>query len=155
MAPGQGAQNGGTGSLILPNRKIGDKLLKWAYEQQNAIYVGGRKIRLYRSKQKPGRGLKEQLEKTPYLAPELEEKREEKLCKLDRGWHVDKLQFGVFYRDPNTPMSASRMFSNEYEISHRDRGAGLLWIDYDHKMIRIQVGPTLLLCFLRRAAVLK
>ncbi len=139
LNPGQGSRNNGTGSLILPHRKVGDRLMKWVYEERNPVLINGRKARLFRSKSKPGRGLKEQLEKTPYLSPDVEEKREEKLRKLDLGLHVDKLQFGVFYRRPEAPMTASRIFSNEYQISHRDKGAGLLWFDYDHKVIRIQV----------------
>lgn len=139
LNPGQGAQNNGTGSLILPHRKIGDKLLQWVYEERHPVFINGRKTRLFRTKNRPGKGLKEQLEKTPYLEPDVEEKREEKLRKLDLGLHVDKLQFGVFYRRPEAPMTAGRIFSNEYEVSHRDKGAGLLWFDYDHKIIRIQV----------------
>ncbi|KAI0748499.1 RdRP-domain-containing protein [Daedaleopsis nitida] len=137
---GQGVSNNGSGSIILPNRKIGDKLLRWVYEDRNPILINGRKARLFRTKNRPGRGLKETLEKTPYLEPELEEKREDKLRRLDMGLHVDKLQFGVYYRRPEDPPTASRIFSNEYEISHRDKGAGLLWFEYDHKLIRIQLG---------------
>ncbi|KAH9945818.1 atypical/PIKK/PI4K protein kinase [Epithele typhae] len=135
----RGAQNDGTGSLILPNRKLGDKFMKLVCEEKKAIVLNGRKMRFYRSKSKPGRGLKETLEKTPYLQPELEEKREEKLRRLDMALYVDKLQFGIFYRPPGSPMTASRVFSNEYEVSHNHRGAGLLWFEYDHKLIRIQV----------------
>lgn len=78
------------------------------------------------------------LEKTPYLPPEIEEEREEKLQKLDVGLHVDKIQFGVFYRSSTDSPGASRRFSNEYELYHRDRSAGLLQIEYDHKLIRIK-----------------
>ena len=140
LNPGRGGvQNNGSGVLILPNRKVGDKLLKWVYEERNPVLILGRKIRLFRTKERPSRGLKETLEKTPYLDPGLEEKREEKLRKLDLGLYVDKLQFGVFYRRPQDPMTASRIFSSEFEWSHRDKGAGLMWFEYDHKLIRIQV----------------
>lgn len=139
LNPGQGVQNNGSGNVILPNRKVGDKLMKWVYEERNPIVINGRKIRLFRSKNRPGRGLKETLEKTPYLEPELEEKREEKLRRLDLGLYVDKLQFGIYYRLPDASPTSSRIFSNEYEISYRNKGAGLLWFEYDHKLIRIQV----------------
>ncbi|KAM5531730.1 hypothetical protein V8D89_014579 [Ganoderma adspersum] len=141
LNPGRGGvQNNGSGELILPNRKVGDKLMKWVYEERNHVLVLGRKIRLFRTKERPSRSLKETLEKTPYLDPGLEEKREEKLRKLNLGLHVDKLQFGVFYRRPQDPMTASRTFSSEFEWSHRDKGAGLMWFEYDHKLIRIQLG---------------
>ncbi|KAI8989763.1 RdRP-domain-containing protein [Trametes punicea] len=141
LNPGAGGvQNNGTGSLILPNRKIGDKLMKRVYEENKAIVINGRKIRLFRSKKLPGRGLRETLEKTPYLEPDEEEKHEDKLRRLDIGLYVDKVQFGVFYRRLEEPMTAPRVFSNEYEISHQNKGAGLLWFEYDHKLIRIQLG---------------
>ncbi|KAI0672875.1 RdRP-domain-containing protein [Trametes maxima] len=114
-----GVRNNGSGSLILPDRKVGDKLLKRVYEQGKPVIINGRKMRLFRAKKMPGRGLRETLDKTPYLEPDEEEKHEEKLY---------------------ASMTAPRIFSNEYEISHRDRGAGLLWFEYDHKLIRIQVG---------------
>lgn len=134
-----GVRNNGSGFLILPNRRLGDRLLKRVYEEGKPITINGRKLRLFRSKRPPGRGLRETLEKTPYLEPDEEEKREEKINRLDLGLHVDKVQFGVFYRGPEQPMTAPRVFSNEYEISHRDKGAGFLWFEYDHKLIRIQV----------------
>ncbi|KAI0636634.1 RdRP-domain-containing protein [Trametes polyzona] len=141
LNPGAGGvQNNGSGSLILPSRKIGDRLLRRVYEEGKHIVINGRKLRLFRSKRPPGRGLRETLEKTPYLEPDEEEKREDKLRRLDMGLHVEKVQFGVFYRKPQDPMTAPRVFSNEYEISHRDKGAGLLWFEYDHRLIRIQLG---------------
>ena len=139
LNPGRGGvQNNGSGSFILPSRKVGDKFMKLVYEERLPIVLNGRKMRFFRSKTQPGRGLKATLEKTPYLQPELEEKREEKLRRLDRGLHVDKLQFGIFYRRPEDPMTASRVFSNEYEVRHGEKGAGFLSFEYDHKLIRIQ-----------------
>ncbi|KAI0373002.1 RdRP-domain-containing protein [Pilatotrama ljubarskyi] len=141
LNPGAGGvQNNGSGSLILPSRRIGDRLLRRVYEEGKPIIINGRKMRLFRGKKAPGRGLRETLEKTPYLEPDEEEKHEDKLRRLDIGLHVDKVQFGVFYRRPEDPMTAPRIFSNEYEISHRNKGAGLLWFEYDHKLIRIQLG---------------
>ncbi|KAI0822735.1 RdRP-domain-containing protein [Trametes gibbosa] len=141
LNPGAGGvQNNGSGSLILPSRKIGDRLLKRVYEEGKHIVINDRKLRLFRTKKPPRRGLTDTLEKTPYLEPDEEEKREDKLRRLDLGLHVDKVQFGVFYRSPQDPMTAPRIFSSEYEVSHRDKGAGLLWFEYDHKLIRIQLG---------------
>ncbi|CDO73610.1 hypothetical protein BN946_scf185014.g80 [Trametes cinnabarina] len=141
LNPGAGGvQNNGTGSLVLPNRKIGDRLMRRVYEEKKHIVINGKKLRLFRAKKPPTRSLRETLDKTPYLEPDEEEKREEKLRRLDIGLYVDRVQFGVFYREPKDPMTAPRIFSNEYEISHKDKGAGLLWFEYDHKLIRIQLG---------------
>ena len=74
-----------------------------------------------------------------WTPPDIEEEREEKLQKLDVGLHVDRLQFGVFYRMRADPPNASRRFSNEYEFSRKNQSAGFLQIEYDHKLIRIKV----------------
>ncbi|THG97697.1 hypothetical protein EW026_g4356 [Hermanssonia centrifuga] len=136
----QGVQNDGSGLLILPSRTVAQKLLKYVYGQGKAILVKDRKIHFQKSGRKPDPRTTETLEKTPYLDPEIEEEREAKLEKLDVGLHVDKLQIGVFYRMPEDPPNASRLFSNEFEFSHRHKGAGLLHIEYDHKLIRLQLG---------------
>ena len=88
----------------------------------------------------------ETLDKTPYLPPEIEEEREQILDKLNVRLYVDKLQFGVFYRKAEDSMQASRRFSNEYELSYRNKSAGLLHIEHDHKLIRIRVRAPL--CFM-------
>ncbi|KAI0094073.1 RdRP-domain-containing protein [Irpex rosettiformis] len=135
-----GVQNNGTGVLTLPDRSVGQKLFKLSKTNELPVTVKGKKIYFTISGKKPMRKKAQTLEKTPYLPPEIEEEREEKLQKLDVGLHVDKLQFGVFYRERVDLPEASRRFSNEYELSHKDRSAGFLQIEYDHKLIRIRLG---------------
>ncbi|OBZ65791.1 RNA-dependent RNA polymerase 1 [Grifola frondosa] len=89
---------------------------------------------------KPKPGVAEILEKTPYLDPAIEEFKSATIEKLNLGIHVKIIQFGVFYRRPGDPMTASRMFSNEYEISHKSKSAGILAFEYEHKLIRIVLG---------------
>lgn len=134
------ARNDGTGSLILPDRKVGNKLIRQVRDGTQKIRVNGRKIYMNISQRKPDHRIKERLEKTLYLNPEIEEELEAKLEKLDVGLHVDKLQFGVYYRRPGDSFKSSRLFSNEYEISHRNKSAGLLQFEYTHKLIRIRLG---------------
>ncbi|KAI0703549.1 RdRP-domain-containing protein [Cytidiella melzeri] len=135
-----GVQNNGTGILILPSRSVGQKLVKLCKTKSLSVSVKGKKVYFTISSKKPYRKKAQTLEKTPYLPPEIEEEREEKLQKLDVGLHVDKLQFGIFYRKPHDPPDASRRFSNEYELSYKNRSAGYLEIEYDHKLIRIKLG---------------
>ncbi|KAI0718290.1 RdRP-domain-containing protein [Fomitopsis betulina] len=97
-------------------------------------------MRFFRGKNRPRPNLTQILEKAPYLPPDIEEEREEKLRKLDTSIHVDRIQFGIFYRPAGAAPDAGREFSNEFEISHPERGAGILWFEYDHKLIRIQMG---------------
>ncbi|EKM55297.1 uncharacterized protein PHACADRAFT_173398 [Phanerochaete carnosa HHB-10118-sp] len=134
------ARNDGTGVLILPDRKVGQKLLRLLRAGVHKVRVNGRKVHMNISPRKPEARVKERLEKTLYLNPEIEEELEAKLEKLDVGLHVDKLQFGVYYRRPGDSVKTSRLFSNEYEISHVNKSAGLLHFEYTHKLIRIRLG---------------
>ncbi|KAI0345277.1 RdRP-domain-containing protein [Trametopsis cervina] len=140
LTKSHGVRNNGSGVLILPDRSVGQKLYKLCRAKALSIRVKGKEIRFIISGKKPMPKKAQTLEKTPYLPPEIEEEREEKLQKLDVGLHVDKIQFGVFYRSSTDSPGASRRFSNEYELYHRDRSAGLLQIEYDHKLIRIKLG---------------
>lgn len=134
-----GSRNDGTGKLMLPTQKVGERLLKIIYGQKQPIKVNGRKIGFRKTGNRVDHKLAKELDITPYLPPELEEERAEKLAKLDVAFHIDKVQFGIFYREPGDPPTASRRFSNEYELSHKDKGAGRVWIEYAHKLIRVQV----------------
>ena len=138
-----GIVSNGTGTLTLGSRRLGDKFFKWLIhspgDHDEEITLNGRKLRFFKGKNKPTRNLTQILEKAPYLPPEIEEAREDKLRKLDTSVHVNKIQFGIFYRPAGAAPGAGREFSNEFEISHQEKGAGILWFEYDHKLIRIQV----------------
>ncbi|KAH8099527.1 RdRP-domain-containing protein [Cristinia sonorae] len=139
-----GTRNDGTGKLTLPTQKDGARFLKMVYGHGKAIKVNGRKLGFRRTGNKVDRRLVTQLDITPYLPPELEEEREDKLAHLRPAFHIDKVQFGIFYRDPTDPPGSSRRFANEYELSHKDKGAGRIWIEYAHKLIRVQLGDPML-----------
>ena len=138
-----GIISNGTATLTLGSRKLGDKFFKWLIhspgDHDEEITLNGRKLRFFKGKNKPRSNLRQILEKAPYLPPEIEEAREEKLRKLDTSVHVNKIQFGIFYRPAGAAPDEGRQFSNEFEISHHEKGAGILWFEYDHKLIRIQV----------------
>lgn len=136
----QGYFHDGTGNLVIHDRHVAERLIRISHDSKSPdILVKDRKLRMYKAPKGPPRGLTALLSKTPYLDPDLEEARETTLTKLDIGLHVSKVQFGIFYRQPGAPPTASRLFSNEYEISHQHKSAGILHIEYDHKTIRVQV----------------
>lgn len=134
------ARNDGTGVLVLPDSNIGQKLLRVVRTGPHQIRMNKKKLLLVRSSRKPDFRTKERLEKTLYLNPEIEEELEDKLRKLDVGLHVDKVQFGVYYREAGDTINNSRLFSVEHEVAYRERSAGILEFEYTHKLIRIRVG---------------
>ncbi|KZT06990.1 RdRP-domain-containing protein [Laetiporus sulphureus 93-53] len=138
-----GVENNGTGTMTVGSRKIGDKFLKWIRAEGNFISINDSKICFYRSHNMCKRRKIQKLEKVPYVSPDVEEEKEEILRKFDVSLHVDKIQFGVFYQLPGSSSTASRAFSCEFEISHKNKGAGLLRFEYDRKLIHIQMGDTM------------
>jgi RNA-dependent RNA polymerase len=89
------------------------------------------------------------LEKTLYVNPDIEEERAEKILGLQHPLRVDEIQFGVFYRPayPTYPKMVSRAFSIEWEHSYTQKSLGWLRFEYDHKLIRVEVIPTILELF--------
>ena len=73
---GHGIRNNGTGTLILPDRLVGQKLARLCRQRALAVEVRGKKVYFNISGEKPMRKTAEMLDKTPYLPPEVEEERE-------------------------------------------------------------------------------
>ena len=138
--PAGGVQSDGTGTLILPSEKIGNKLL--GYLRNNPLKIDKKKLKFFRERDPP-EGLALTLEKTPYVNPDLDEEREKKICALETRLRVDIVQFGIFYRltypskddEPLRP----RAFSVEWEGNYAKHSIGWLTFEYDHKLIRITV----------------
>ena len=136
---GKGTHNG-TGKLTLPSEVAGKKLFRLLFRNKDQwISLYGRTIGFKKLDGKPPHHIQQTLDRTPYLEPEKEEVLEEKLAKLDIGIHVDKVQFGVFFLESGASATATRKFSNEFEVSHVNKGAGILQFEYLHKLIRVQV----------------
>jgi RNA-dependent RNA polymerase len=134
-----GVRNNSTGILTVPSATLGHRFLNFVHH--SPIWIDGQKIRFFRSNQPPDRSLAVTLEKTPYINPDIEEERQEKLYLLQDALRVDKIQFGVFYRSyPKTPTQIPpRAFSIECELNFERKSLGWLRFEYDHKLIRIEV----------------
>jgi RNA-dependent RNA polymerase len=112
--------------------------LRWLKrDPKNQIKLGKKKIWFNHSESKPHRALAATLDKTPYVDPDIEAERQDKIRKLDVQLRVDKVQVGLFYR-PHP--GANRNFSIEWEASYTDKSLGWLSWEYEHKLIRIQIG---------------
>ncbi|KAI0649133.1 RdRP-domain-containing protein [Trametes meyenii] len=133
--------NNGTAVLILPYRGLGDQFFRWATRPGNRVSVQGRKLWLKISDKRPPRRLLEVLHKTPYIDPTAQEERGSRLERIRRlDVALDAIQFGVYFQCPDDPPGANRRFSNEYEIRREDTVSGRLCLDYNHKLLRIEMG---------------
>jgi len=131
-----GVRNNSTGVLTLPSVKLGHNFLKFVRE--NPIRIDGRKIKFFPCNEGPQRGLAVTLEKTPYINPDIEEERQQKIYDLQEAFRVDEVQFGVFYRAYPTT-APPRAYSIESELNLAMKSLGWLRFEYDHKLIRIEV----------------
>lgn len=138
--PAGGVRSDGTGTLIVPSDKIGHKFLD--YVHNNPVKIDKKKLKFFKQGSPP-KGLALELERTPYVDPEIEEEHRQKLRALEAKLRVDFVQFGIFYR-PTYPSNANeplrpRAFSVEWEGNYVNDSMGLLSFDYDDKLIRITV----------------
>lgn len=141
-----GVRNDGTGTLTLPSPRVGDKFMKLLYRYKKlTVSVQGKKLGFRKTNKPIDHKVSQILDKTPYIQPELEEKREEKLAKLDVALHIHKVQIGVLYLRFEDPPSAHRRFSTEYELSYKHKGAGVVSFEYVQKLIRVQLHSLVIL----------
>jgi RNA-dependent RNA polymerase len=145
--PAGGIRNDGTGLLTLPTETVGSKFL--AYIFKDPIKISKKKLLFKKLDRPPPEGLALTLKKTPYVNPDIEEAREEKVSLLDTQLRVTAVQFGLFFQQEyeKTPLPP-RTFSVEWESKYDSdsRGRGQLSFDYDNKLIRITVICALPFC---------
>ncbi|KAF8151715.1 RNA dependent RNA polymerase-domain-containing protein [Crassisporium funariophilum] len=139
-----GVRNDGTGTLTVPTEKIAHKFLD--YVNNDPIKIEKKKIKFFKRGQ-PSPWLAATLQKTPYVNPDKEEERQEKLAKLDSTLRVAIVQFGVFHR-PKYPTRSEealspRDFSIEWERDYVKDSCAWITVDYDHKLIRMTLGDEL------------
>lgn len=133
MCENRGLRNKTTGTLLLPLWKIGELFLEHATTDLPAR-VDGKKLKFYRR----GRGMNKEkahkvevLEKTRFMDPGIQEKRETISFHLRDGFTtVRALHLGFVFKEKNT-----KIFSSEFTV----KKYGQLWIDYEQKLFRILV----------------
>ena len=134
----------GTGILRVTNF-VGNNLHRWIKDSnEKKIVVKKRALRLVRTSRPVSPLVKQQLEKALYVDPEKERQRKsiESQASQVRP-RIAKVQFGVWYRQPNSPPNHGRAFSIEYERDFLSQSEAYVSVVYEHKLIRIEVGITL------------
>ena|SRR6266702_4698004 len=142
-----GRLHNGTAILRVPT-KLGLRLLRWNKESDDHnIVVCGGPLRIYNAHRKPSPGVKQTLEKARYIDPD-----QDKLHAQKKGYasqvrlQVAKIQFGVWYgdpnQDPNAPQNRRRAFSTEYERESLRHSATYITVVYEYNHIRIDVSAT-------------
>lgn len=131
-----GRAHNGSGKLTLPTRPDGEKFLRWLKEAGNYIKVDDRKLFIRRAVHKPRTVVTQTLQRVPFVDPDIEEEREQKLAQLDHSLRITGVQFGIFY---TPPLQAARAFSVEWDHDCKINDVAWLSFRYDYKLIRIEV----------------
>ncbi|KAF9481150.1 RdRP-domain-containing protein [Pholiota conissans] len=145
--PAGGVRNDGTGTLTLPSENIGRRFL--AHVMKEPVTINGKRIKFFKHDKPPHSWLVKTLSKTPYINPDLEEERQDRMRTLDTRFCVEEVQFGIFYRDryPVTDKERPhpRAFSIEWPVNNDPYRGATAWLrfDYDHKLFRIEMGNRL------------
>jgi len=140
-----GRSHDGTAALRLP-AKLGPQLLKWYRQsEKHRIVVNGRPLRLFRSDNHVRSDVKQVLEKALYVDPDQDKLRTQtEDCAHAVRLRIAIVQFGIWYKESYSP-GTGRSFSVEYERNFLNHSAAYLFLEYEHKLLRIDVRATLLL----------
>ncbi|KAI6030049.1 RNA dependent RNA polymerase-domain-containing protein [Pisolithus marmoratus] len=134
-----GVRNNGTGALTLTTA-IGAEFLA-LYNQGNiTAMVDGRQLVFHPSGRPVDAGLEMTLERAPFIDPDIAQERQKKIDALQDRFCVCKVQIGTFYRPDNAGPRDSRAFSIEWEMDLTQRSIAWLKFEYDHKLMRIEIG---------------
>ncbi|KAH8117020.1 RNA dependent RNA polymerase-domain-containing protein [Phellopilus nigrolimitatus] len=131
-------RHNGRGILTVPVYKIGKDLLNFKRKGIIVPVVRSRRIWMQELGRLKNKGILETLRKVPYQDPSLDRERDDKLQRLDVSLRIDKLQFGIWLQQPLPNRQVD--FAVEWEKGYTAIGNAQLRIEFDHKIIRIQVG---------------
>ncbi|KAH9956636.1 hypothetical protein BC827DRAFT_1230509 [Russula dissimulans] len=95
-------------AILRVSTKLGRRLLKWNYAEENSIVINGCALRLFNAHQTVSPNVQKVIEKALYIDPDHEKLRthiEDKAREVRL--RIAKLQFGVWYKPSNSPGKAS------------------------------------------------
>ncbi|KAI6110431.1 RNA dependent RNA polymerase-domain-containing protein [Pisolithus croceorrhizus] len=134
-----GVRNDGTGTLTL-TAAIGERFLE-LYNQGNiTVTVNGGQLRFHPSGRTVDASLEMQLERAPFIDPGIEQERQRRILMFQDRFCVSKVQIGTFYRPSNAGLRDPRAFSIEWEMDLTRRSMAWLKFEYDHRLMRIEMG---------------
>ncbi|KAH7908760.1 RNA dependent RNA polymerase-domain-containing protein [Hygrophoropsis aurantiaca] len=141
LNPGHsGVRNDGSGLLTLPPT-IGPKFMRWLKSPRyTPIHVGGKILKFYRNSNPIPKGLVMELEKAPYIDPDIDQERQRRRRMVDADFRIANLQIGTFYRPVGSRPNDPRAFSVEWDADLVTSSLGWLRFEYDHKLLRAKIG---------------
>ncbi|KAI6122348.1 RNA dependent RNA polymerase-domain-containing protein [Pisolithus croceorrhizus] len=136
-----GVRNDGTGTFTV-TKGIGKRFSQLYHRDEISVIVNERKLKFRPTRGNVDTGVEMTLEKAPFIDPDIERQRQEKLIALQDGFVVCKVQIGTFYRPDNARPNDPRAFSIEWEKDLVRKSMAWLNFEYDHKLMRIEIGDS-------------
>ena len=131
-------RNNGKGFLTLPEESYARDFLRFVRKGEIRVIINNRTVKFEKASRRSSSSLIEELRRTLYQDPSIEEEREEKIRFLDHSLRIDKLEFGVWGCRPSPGHRG--IFRSEWRKSYTQVGDAHVKFDYDQKAIRIQIG---------------
>ncbi|KAI5995827.1 RNA dependent RNA polymerase-domain-containing protein [Pisolithus orientalis] len=133
-----GVRNNGNGTFTV-TKATGKRFNQLNVRREISVIVKEKKLKFRPTREHVSMATEMTLEKAPFIDPDIERQREEKLVALQDGFVVCRVQIGTFYCPDNT---GHRAFSIEWEKDLMRRSMAWLNFEYDHKLMRIEIGDS-------------
>lgn len=127
--------------------KLGQRFFKWYREsEENRVVVKKKPLKVFKLYNTIPLDVKQTLEKALYIDPDQDKLRSQIEDQANRvRLRISKVQFGVWYKPSDSDSRGQRRaFSVEHEREFLSNSAAYMYLVYEHKLIHIDVSPTLL-----------
>ncbi|KAF8123146.1 RNA dependent RNA polymerase-domain-containing protein [Boletus edulis] len=138
-SPAGGVQNDGTGTFTM-TRSEGRKFQYFSERRQIIVNVKGRGLRFFPNNNVVEIPLILELEKAPFVDPEIARDRARRINALCDPFHLTHVQIGTFYYPKGAGAQDPRSFSIEWDRNLSRKSMGLLFFEYEYKSLRIRIG---------------
>ncbi|KAF9236238.1 RNA dependent RNA polymerase-domain-containing protein [Melanogaster broomeanus] len=125
--------------VLTVTRKVGQKFLPLNRNHEISVKVHGRKLKFFPNDNLVKWTLVLELEKVPFIHPDIAQDRQRKIESLEAPFFVDHLQIGTFYYPKNTH-TQDPAFSVEWDQDFSHHSQACLFFDYEHKLLRVRIG---------------
>ena len=136
-----GRVHNGTAILLVPVW-VGKRLLRWYWgSRENVIIVKDCALLLFDGFGEAPPEVVYRLEKALYVDPRKEQRRRRlEDTARDVRLRIAKVQFGVWYTEPDPLLKQRRSFAVEYEREYLSQSAAYIYLVYEDRLICIDVG---------------
>ncbi|KAF9227760.1 RdRP-domain-containing protein [Gyrodon lividus] len=139
MSQAGGVQNDGSGAFTVVH-KLGLKFQRLNKNHEISVTVRDKRLKFTPNGNYVSNGLALELEKAPFIDPDIAKDRQWRVDSLDEPFLVAHVQIGTFYRPKNARPQDPRAFSVEWDQDLRQHSLAWLFFEYEYKSLRVRIG---------------